>query len=240
MLAVAAVFTALVCVATMVFSVYVPATRGFFNIGESMVFLSALLFGPIIGTFAGGVGSALSDILLGYPYYAPGTLVIKACEGCVVGVLRNRNPKFKSKIGWKAFTLVLGVIAGGLLAVIGTLYFSGESELALGSATFSVFLPFEFWLILGSLATLSIAATGLISDPQLGWTVLSVITGGLTMVLGYFIYEMFFIGWLFGIQAVAIAEIPVNIGQMVIGAMIALPVAKIAWSAFPQLRKETK
>ena len=49
-LIVTAIFTALVCVVTIMFSAYVPATEGFFNIGESMVFLSALLFGPYVGS----------------------------------------------------------------------------------------------------------------------------------------------------------------------------------------------
>src|SRR3972149_6795841 len=90
-LAMAAVFTALTCVVTMIFSIYVPATNGFFNVGESMVFLSALLFGPIVGAFSGGVGSMLADLLLGFPHYAPATLVVKACEGAVVGTLKKRN-----------------------------------------------------------------------------------------------------------------------------------------------------
>jgi len=98
-LATAAVFTALVCVATMIFSIYVPATEGFFNIGESMIFITAILFGPVAGAFAGGVGSALADILLGFGHYAPGTLIIKACEGAIVGMLRKRNPRFDSPRG---------------------------------------------------------------------------------------------------------------------------------------------
>lgn len=51
------------------------------------------------------------------------------------------------------------------------------------------------------------------------------------MVLGYFIYQQFFIGQLFNIKAVAIAEIPVNIGQMIVDATVALPIAKIVWRA---------
>lgn len=58
------------------------------------------------------------------------------------------------------------------------------------------------------------------------------------MVLGYFIYQQFFIGQLFNIKAVAIAEIPVNIGQMVIGATVALPIAKIVWRALPYLKQK--
>ena len=90
-LAILAVFTSLVCAATMIFSIYVPATRGFFNIGETMVYITALLFGPLIGSFAGGFGSMFADILLGYSQFAPGTLIIKACEGGIVGLLGQKR-----------------------------------------------------------------------------------------------------------------------------------------------------
>lgn len=237
-LAVTAVFTALVCVVTMIFSIYIPATEGFFNIGESMVFLSALLFGPFVGAFAGGVGSMLADLLLGYPYYAPATIIVKACEGAVVGALKKRNPKVSSRLHWKLFTLILGVIAGFLLAWVGTAYYSGEAELTLGSSSFMFYVPAEFWLVLGVVITLFIAALGFLTDPEFGWTVFSVITGGFIMVLGYFLYQMFLIGPLFNIEVVAIAEIPVNIGQMIIGATAALPIAKIVLRALPFLKEK--
>ncbi|UCC28655.1 MAG: ECF transporter S component, partial [Candidatus Bathyarchaeota archaeon] len=60
-LSIGAVFTSLVFIATVIFSIYVPLTQGFFNIGESMVYATALLFGPLVGGFAGGVGAALAD-----------------------------------------------------------------------------------------------------------------------------------------------------------------------------------
>jgi len=239
-IAATAIFTSFVCVATIIFSIYVPSTEGFFNIGESMVFLSALLFGPYIGAFSGGVGSMLADLILGYPHYAPATLLIKACEGFVVGFLSRHNPKLSSRIQWKIFTLLLGIVAGGLLATVGSIYYSGESELTLGFTTYTFLLPREFWLILGGLAAFSISLIGFAADPEFGWALFSVIMGGFTMVLGYFIYEMFFIGWLFNIQAVAIAEIPINIGQMTVGALIALPTAKMISHAFPQLSWKTE
>lgn len=237
-LAVSAVFTALVCVVTMMFSIYVPDTEGFFNIGESMVFLSALLFGPFVGAFAGGIGSMLADLLLGYPQYAPATLIIKASEGAVVGALKKRNPKFSSKLNWKFFTLVLSVVVGFLLGWVGMAYYSGEVQLTLGTGSFMLYVPAEFWLFLGVITTFAIAALGFLTDPEFGWTVFSVITGGFIMVLGYFIYQQFFIGPLFNIQAVAIAEIPVNIGQMMMGATVALPIAKIVWRALPYLKEK--
>lgn len=237
-LAVTAVFTALVCIVTMIFSIYVPGTKGFFNIGESMVFLSALLFGSFVGAVAGGVGSMLADLLLGYPHYAPATLIIKACEGAVVGALKKRNPKFSSRLHWKFFTLVLGFVAGFLLGWIGTAYYSGEVELTIGTGSFMLYVPTEFWLVLGAITALSIAALGFLADPEFGWTVFSVITGGFIMVLGYFLYQSFLIGPLFNIEVVAIVEIPVNIGQMIIGAIVALPIAKIVWRALPYLKRE--
>ena len=231
-LAVAAVFAALVCVATIIFSVDVPATEGFFNIGESMVFLSALLFGSFVGAFAGGVGSMLADLILGHPVYAPATLVIKACEGAVVGALKKRNPKFSSKTYWKLFTLIFGVLAGFLLGWTGSIYYSGEIELTLGFGAFTFRVPTWFWIFLGVAVAVSIAAVGFIADPELGWTVFSIMTGGFIMVLGYFLYEQFFM------EKAAVAEIPVNIGQMIIGATIALPIAKIIWRTLPNLRQK--
>jgi len=239
-IAATAIFTSFVCVATIIFSIYIPSTEGFFNIGESMVFLSALLFGPYIGAFSGGVGSMLADLILGYPHYAPATLIIKACEGFVVGFLSRHNPKINSRIQWKIFTLLLGFVIGGLLGTIGSKYYSGESEITLGFTTYSFLLPHELWMILGGLAAFSIALIGFIADPEFGWALFSVIIGGFIMVLGYFIYEMFFLGWLFNIQAVAIAEIPINIGQMTVGALVALPTAKMISHAFPQLSWKTK
>jgi len=236
-LAITAVSTALVCIATMIFSVYVPATRGFFNIGESMVFLSALLFGSHVGAFAGGVGSMLADILLGYSYYAPATLVIKACEGYTVGFLKSNKPRLVSKIRWKTFTIFLGVLAGSVLATVGVVYYSGTTEVTLGTMVYTFSVPTKIWIILGILATSFIAIVGLAAEPEFGWTVFSVISGGLVMVLGYFTYQLFIIGPLFNIQVVAVAELPVNIGQMVIGAVVALPSVKVIWKAFPSLKR---
>jgi uncharacterized membrane protein len=237
-LAVTAVFTALVCVVTTIFSIYVPATEGFFNIGESMVFLSAILFGPFVGAFAGGVGSMLADLMLGYPHYAPATLIIKACEGAVVGALKKRNPKLSSRLHWKFFTTALGAVAGFLLGWVGTTYYSGKATLTLGSGTFVLYVPTEFWIFLGIITALSIAALGFLADPEFGWMVFSIITGGFVMVLGYFLYQLFLIYPLFKIEVVAIAEIPVNIGQMIIGATAALPIAKIVWRVLPYLKEK--
>jgi len=224
-IAAAAVFTPLVCVATMIFSIYVPHTRGFFNIGETMVYITALLFGPLTGAFAGGVGSALADVLLGYVQYWPGTLIIKACEGAIVGFLGGRLPKFKSKIQWTLFTIIMGVSVGLLLSFIGSQYYSGPVNTYFGipppeNPTFTVYIPELFWYAVGGIAAFLIVLMGFFFEPEFGWTIISIFAGGLAMVVGYFLYEQLILGVL------AIAEIPINIGQMLVGLIVAVPVVK--------------
>ena len=75
---VASMFAAIVCVATMIIKVPVPATNGYIHMGDGAVILSGWMLGGVFGAFAAGIGSALADLLLAYAVYAPGTFVIKA------------------------------------------------------------------------------------------------------------------------------------------------------------------
>src|SRR5689334_14586653 len=86
-----AVFTALVFLSTYLFQIPIPATQGYFNLGDIMIFITALTFGPAVGGFAGGIGSALSDALGGFGTFAPFTLIIKGLEGIVAGLLSRRS-----------------------------------------------------------------------------------------------------------------------------------------------------
>lgn len=240
-LSIAAVFTALTTAVTMVFSISVPQTRGFFNVGETMVYVSAFLFGPFVGALSGGVGSMIADILLNYPHYAPATLIIKACEGGVVGALARKRIKFSSKVQWKGFTLVVGLVAGTLLGSIGSLYYSGSVDLYLGipppqSPTFTFFVPEILWYALGALVLFLVALMGFAFEPEFGWLVFSALVGGLVMVAGYFVYQQYFLGPLFNIYVIAPAEIPINIGQMIVGLVVSIPIVKTIRRSLPALK----
>jgi uncharacterized membrane protein len=113
-----AILTALTTAVTMTLAVPFPPTRGFFNLGDSMVFFSALTFGWRAGAICGGIGSAAADVLLGYGYFAPITLISKGTEGLVAGALG------KIKAG-KTWMKVFGIAAGGACMVTG--YFVGET-----------------------------------------------------------------------------------------------------------------
>lgn len=99
-----ALLAALTCVATMVVQIPSPM-QGYVNLGDCFVLLSGWLLGPWYGFAAGGVGSMLADILLGYAHYAPGTLAIKGLMALVAALI------LKSMKGSRA-----GYLAGGAAA----------------------------------------------------------------------------------------------------------------------------
>ena len=57
---------ALVTVCTMVFQIPVSATQGYVHLGDSMILLVGVFFGARYGMVAGGIGSALADVLMGW------------------------------------------------------------------------------------------------------------------------------------------------------------------------------
>lgn len=84
-LAQVALFMALIAVATMIVRIPIPQTTGYMNLGDSIVLLSGIFFGPALGFISGGIGSALADILGGYPQWALWTLAIKGMEAMLIG-----------------------------------------------------------------------------------------------------------------------------------------------------------
>ena len=129
-IALSVVLASAVTVSTMIIRVPIPATSGYLNFGDIMIFVSALLFGEYVGGFAGGVGSAIADILGGYPGYAPFTLVIKGLEGVLAGYIGNGKSLIRDVVGWAA---------GAAAMVLG--YFLVETYImgfGLGAALFEI------------------------------------------------------------------------------------------------------
>jgi len=101
------VMTALVAVGTLIIRIPNPM-GGYFNVGDVMIFVSALTFDPIVGGFAGGVGSAIAD-LIGFPLFAIPTLAIKGLEGFLAGLITNRKSVFRD--------ILAVVVAGGEMII---------------------------------------------------------------------------------------------------------------------------
>ncbi len=80
---------ALVAVTTLAVRIPNPA-HGYVNFGDSMIFALALLGGPVLAAATGGLGSALADLLAGYPQWIIPTFLVKGIEGLLAGLLAGR------------------------------------------------------------------------------------------------------------------------------------------------------
>lgn len=120
-LTLAALGAALVCVATSIIKFPIPL--GYAHLGNCMILLFAVYCDPWIGAFAGGVGSALSD-LLGYPEWTLPTLIIKSLMGLAIALIAKKKGQ-SAKV--RSLRTLLAVIVGIVIMVVG--YFIGGSIL---------------------------------------------------------------------------------------------------------------
>jgi uncharacterized membrane protein len=121
-----AIMSALVTVGTMVIRIPNPM-GGYFNLGDVLIFVAALTFTPLIGGVAGGLGSAIAD-LIGFPSFVIPTLIIKGIEGLLAGLITNKKSLFRD---------ILAVVAAGTEMVVG--YFLAEWFLwGLGAAILEI------------------------------------------------------------------------------------------------------
>lgn len=117
-LAAAAVFAAVTFAVTRYTVIPIPATKGYFNLGEVAIYIAAIMFGPVVGAVAGAIGSALADVAALAPQFAPFTFVIKGIEGFIVGRLAGASRGAN----------IRATISGGVWMVLG--YFLAETLFA--------------------------------------------------------------------------------------------------------------
>lgn len=223
------IYLVAVYVVTIATAVYQPATGGYFNLGEAVIYLAAILSGPLTAAVAGGAGAALADLSTGYGIFAPATLAIKFIEGLLAGTLVR---KIKGKWGGAGGALV-GVFYTALLIFFAVYYWAGkvyigpEQFLNIEIETPLITIPLAVWIVI-ALIIGGLVSYALIKKMIGALEAVALLLAGLEMVIGYFLYEYFVSNPLTNRPPIdAIAEIPVNIGQSVIGAAIAIPLA--AW-----------
>ncbi|MEM1568334.1 MAG: ECF transporter S component [Thermofilaceae archaeon] len=84
--AVASMLSALTAVLTYFPGLALPSpTGGYTHIGDTVIYLAALLFGPAMGATVGLVGPVIADLLIGYPRWYV-TLVAHGLQGYVAGL----------------------------------------------------------------------------------------------------------------------------------------------------------
>ncbi len=218
------VFTVLVFAVTIVVQVYQPATGGYFNLGEAVIYVAAMVSSPIVAGIAGGVGASIADVVTGYGIFAPATLVIKFTEGYVAGILVRKLRGLRKPVA-VGLGILAALVYGLILGYIGSQYFTGKVFVGPEWASFTVTLPLFFWIAVAGLVFLLVVYLALTKRYR-SVEALGLMLAGLIMVTGYFLYEYFVSNPLTGRPPIAaLFEVPVNIGQAVIGASIALPVA---------------
>ena len=89
--------TVVVALITLFIRIPLPS-RGYFNFGDVAVVFSGLVLGGLVrknsfwwGAAAGGIGSALADIIGGFGMFAPITLIAKGAEGGLCALASGRQ-----------------------------------------------------------------------------------------------------------------------------------------------------
>jgi len=154
-----AAFSVLAFIGTTVIRVPIPATGGYFNLGDTFVMTAALLYGPTVGAFVGLIGPTASDAL-GFPQFILATAVIKFFEGLLIGLIARNT----INVGRIWFALIIGIIilVGGYFIFEAYIYptlaktipFFGVTDLKAAIAEllpnllqgiFSAILAFSLW-----------------------------------------------------------------------------------------------
>ncbi|MDJ0270528.1 MAG: ECF transporter S component [Aigarchaeota archaeon] len=145
--AMVAIMAAATTITTLLIVIPFAPTRGYFNLGDAMVMFSGLALGARLGFLAGGIGSALADILTGtFAFFAPLTLFIKGMEGFVVGLI-GRGQGLPRQIA--------AVIAGALVMLSG--YFAVELPLfGFGAALAELATVNSLQVTFGAIVSLSL------------------------------------------------------------------------------------
>ncbi|MCR8745103.1 ECF transporter S component [Romboutsia lituseburensis] len=151
-----ALLIALVFIATRFINIRLPiaSSGGLVHLGNTMLFIAAIVFGKKKGAIAGAFGMGLFDLLSEWAIWAPFTFVVRGIMGYIIGQVAWSNGKNGNNV-------VTNIIA--------------------------------------------------------------IILSGVWMIFGYYITEII----LYGNHIKALASIPGNVTQIIIGIIIGIPVAQI-------------
>ncbi|MEW9094305.1 MAG: ECF transporter S component [Clostridiaceae bacterium] len=170
-----ALMTSIICVATMMIRIPTIMGIGYVHLGDSMVFLAAILFGKRKGIITSALGMSLADFLSGYAYYVPFTFLIKGIMALIVSSIAYRKD------------------------------YQGKN-------------------VLNNIFAFTVS--------------------GVWMVFGYFITKIVLVKFvLFKADTyseaitIALASIPNNIGQVTVGAVIAIPLIRLLYGKINIIRK---
>ncbi len=107
-LAISSVMVAIVVVFTLI--IRYPTPAGYLNLSDVAIIFASFSFGPFVGLLAGGLGTALADLIAGYPQYIPISFVVHGLEGLVIGLIAKFILKRNVKYPYYILSFILTVI----------------------------------------------------------------------------------------------------------------------------------
>ena len=118
----AAILTAVTVVMTISVRIPIAPTRGYINLGDLAIYFTAFSFGPFTAFIAGGLGTAIADIISGFSQWAPFSFLIHGLQGLAVGIilkvlLRKENKFSVTFSGIVIFAVGTLIMAGGYFIV---------------------------------------------------------------------------------------------------------------------------
>ena len=115
----------------------IPTALGYINLGDGVILIAAYFIGPA-AFLPAAIGSALGDLIAGYPAYIAPTFLIKGLMGLVAALIMMKSE------GKSAYGVLVRVFAGIIaeLIMVGG-YYVFESviygtQAALGSVVFNL------------------------------------------------------------------------------------------------------
>lgn len=125
-----ALMIALVFLVTILIRIPSPIPGGYFNLGDAIIMMAAILVGRRTGMVAGAIGAALADLASGYLFFAPITFLVKGIEGYVVGLIADNSGNDKKAIVRKLIAVATGaviIVAGYFILEMSLLRFIDET-----------------------------------------------------------------------------------------------------------------
>lgn len=90
--------------------IQIPIPLGYAHLGDAFILLTVLFIGRKSGIWAGGIGSALADLLTGYAYWAIPTFIIKSLMAYFVGKIAYKDDACKLFSGRTLLACVVGMV----------------------------------------------------------------------------------------------------------------------------------
>ena len=116
-MSIVAVTTALVAVITIAIRIPTPL-GGYVSLCDVAVTFVSYTFGPITGLIAGGLGTAIADLVGGFGQWAPVSFVVHGLEALIIALIVRINP---DSLFYRIVSALVAVVivAGGYFLLTG-------------------------------------------------------------------------------------------------------------------------